>query len=151
MLIILNQRDPRWANAPLGHTPYKIGKYGCLVTCISMLSSYFQPFMDPTHLAKILRFTDSGLLIWSSVHFAGFEFYRREYCRNNARIKEHLHDPKLAVVLQVSGNSHWVVASGFSWLTRLFKIVDPWLGDRATMARYGDDISGAAYFRAKRL
>ncbi len=140
-----SQRDPRWANVRLGASNLFMGRYGCTTTCIADLSTYFGDNDNPAEVAQRLQYT-TGLIIWGSCKFPHFHFERREFGRNDANIKAALRDPNRAVILQVQNGSHWVVATGNALLGG-YKIADPWFGDFSTTRRYGNSITGAAYFR----
>jgi len=112
-----------------------------------MLSTYFKPDKTPKEIAAECAFTADGRLVWGSLKPEGFRFDRLVRMRNDVEITRHIADPDLAVILAVAGGTHWVVATGTTWPRRNFKIADPWLGDRATMTRYKNDITAAAYFR----
>ena len=143
-----SQRDPRWAAAKLGQSPLTIGRYGCTTTCIANLSTYFGDNLNPLQISQAIKYTPDGLVLWPSCKFARFAFWFREYGRNETNIKNALADPNLAVILQVANGTHWVVVTGKpNFFNRHFKIADPWFGDRSDMRRYGDSITGAAYFK----
>lgn len=142
-----SQRDGRWANEKLGSSPLTIGRYGCTTTAIADLSTYFGDNFDPLTASRKIKYTAEGLVLWQSCVFGKFEFWFREQGRNDTNIKNALADPNLAVILQVAHGSHWVVCAGKEWFSGLFKIADPWFGDRSNMARYGNSITGAAYFK----
>lgn len=146
-MILYSQKDPRWSYEFIGRTKYTIGKFGCLITCIAMLTTYFRPDKTPDRVSYILKFTDQALLIWDSCIFENFRFYHRAYHPSLALIKEAIKDKDRAVVLQVHGGTHWVVATGINWLTGKIQIADPLYGDRATMDRYNNTINGAAFFK----
>ena len=111
-----------------------------------MLSDYFGCFIWPAQIATERKFyTAGGLIIWRNLDFSCFKFERREYGRDDDNIRAAIRDPDRAVILEVA-HSHWVVATGHNWL-RGYSIADPWLGDRATMRRYNNRITGAAYFQ----
>ncbi len=139
-----SQRDPAWASQHLGGSNLTIGRYGCTTVSISMLSTYFGDNLNPSQVANKIKYTN-GLIIWGSCVFNHFRFDRREYGRNDANIKAALKDPNRAVILEVQNGSHWVVATGNSWLGG-YKIADPWFGDFSTTSRY-KNITGAAYFK----
>ncbi len=147
-MITLSQRDPRWAPAKLGNSQLTCGRYGCTTTCISMLSDYFGNYTTPGSLASNpTNYTHDGLVLWSMLKIEGFHFTRRQYGRFDDDIKKALADPDRAVILEVANKSHWVVATGKPIVGTAYKIADPWLGDRSTIARYNNDITGAAYFQ----
>lgn len=144
-----SQRDQRWANEKIGSSDLTVGRFGCTLTCIADLTTYFKPDLTPRQILEKCKFTPQGLIIWASCNFDNFVFERREYNRNDTQIYQAIADPNRAVILQVANKSHWVVATGWNYWQHLFKIADPWLGDRATMKRYADNITGAAHFRRK--
>lgn len=146
-MIIYSQRDPRWRGVPIGVSGRTIGQIGCLVTSISMLSTYFMPGLIPPQVVDRAKFTRDGLLYWNSLELAGFKFYWRAYGPNHPEIARHIKHPDLAVLLEVANKSHWVVAIGQTFLSGSYKIADPLFGDKATMARYQNNITGAAYFK----
>lgn len=142
-----SQRDPQWANKKMGTSPLTLGRFGCTTTCMADLSTYFADNLNPAQVADHIKYTPDGLVIWQSCKFGHFEFERREFGRHDANILAALQDPNRAVILQVAHGSHWVVATGKPVFSNIFKIADPWLGDRADMGRYKNNITGAAYFR----
>ncbi len=148
-MISYSQNDSRWSKLYIGSSSYTFGRAGCTLTCICDLASYWNLIITPADILKYVSVTSGGLVIWSTCNFDNFKFSRRVYVRNDREILKALRDPDRAVILQVNKGKHWVVASGWDSTTGLFKIADPWLGDRATMARYGNDITGCAYFESK--
>lgn len=140
-----SQRDPKWADLHLGQSPLKMGRYGCTTTCIADLSTYFGDNFTPGWAVKNIKYTPDGLILWQSCKFFKFAFERREHGRNDANIEAALKDLNRAVILQVANASHWVVALGK--LLGVYRIADPWVGDKSTMLRYKNNITGAAYFR----
>jgi len=144
------QRDPRWNDLKLGESCLTLGRFGCTTTAIADLSTYFGDNFTPELVAKTVTYTKDGLIIWQSCVFPHFQFSSREYGRNDKQLKNALYDPNQAVILQVNKGSHWVVLVGtligrFGYYT----IADPWFGDRTSIKRYNDDITGAAYFTRK--
>lgn len=148
-MTVFSQRDPRWAKAKIGNSGLTIGRYGCVISSVAMLSSYFKPELTPLETSKILSFTQDGKVFWQTANFANFAFYHRAYSRNDQTIAEHISNPDLAVILEVAGRSHWVVATGWQKEAKTYKIADPWLGDSSNMSRYQNNITGAAYFKKK--
>lgn len=144
-MISFSQRDPKWSNEKLGQSTLTVGRFGCTLTSICDLSTYFGDNFNPLEGVKKIQFTKDGLILWNSCKFGHFAFERREYGRNDANIDKALKDPNGAVILNVANGSHWVVATGHSGT--LYKIFDPWLGDASTMKRYNNNITGAAYFK----
>jgi len=142
----LSQRDKRWRDALIGKSKLSLGRWGCLVACVSMASFYFSCYRDPKWLSKNLKFTSGGLLIWSSINeetcfsFAG---RWRKFAAIKKEAEKAIMDPNYVVLLEVQGY-HWVVA--FDVIGKgEYRIADPWLGDIATTQRYRNDITGAAF------
>jgi ABC-type bacteriocin/lantibiotic exporter with double-glycine peptidase domain len=140
-----SQRDPKWNQKRLGASSLIMGRYGCTTTGIADLSTYFGDNLNPAQVADKIKYTKDGLILWQSCKFKNFEFWFREYGRKDTNIKNALADPNLAVLLEVANGSHWVVATG-NYANKVFKIADPWFGDRSTTLRY-KNITGAAYFK----
>lgn len=138
-----SQRDFRWSEKTIGQSGQTIGRIGCTVTSISMLSTFYGDNFFPNEIVDKCLFTPQGLIIWASCIFPHFKFEWREYNRNEKNIRDALKHPDRSVILQVANKSHWVVAIRS---TKPLGIADPWLGDKTTMARYKDNITGAAYF-----
>lgn len=147
MLKSFSQRDQAWANLTLKPSKLTMGRFGCTTTCIADLSTYFGDNLNPAQVNAKIKYTADGLIIWQSCSFNTFVFERREFGRNEKNIKAALQDPNRAVILQVASGSHWVVCIGE--IAGIFKIADPWLGDKSSMARYNNNITGAAYFKRK--
>ena len=146
-MISFSQRDPRWSSKRLGMSTLTMGRFGCTTTCISNLSTYFGDNLNPDQVRQRINYTLGGLIIWESCQFKKFRFWFREFGKKEQNIKNALADKNLAVILQVNKGSHWVVATGYDNVNKTFKIADPWFGDRSTMKRYNNDITGAAYFK----
>lgn len=146
MLISYSQRDKKWATKVMTPSKLTIGRYGCTTTCIADLSTYFGDNLTPANVCDKIKYTRDGLVLWASASFKTFKFSLREYGQKDANIKKALSDPNMAVILQVSYGSHWVVATGYDAVNNVFKIADPFYGDRSTMKRYGNNITGASYF-----
>ena len=144
---ILSQRNPQWANQKLGKSFFNIGRYGCTITCISMLTDYFSQFSGifktPKDLAQGLEFTEEGYLVWSSLlKITQMRLEKRLYNRDDVSIIHSLKDPKRAVILQVDG-FHWIIALkklpfGVYW------IADPWTGTKRFSTAY-NKITGSAH------
>lgn len=145
-MIKLSQRDIRWAGERMGNSNVTVGRYGCLITSLSMLSDYFKPFHAPNYMAHNLGFTKDGLLIWGSMskelsfklyqRFNGYGWLAESMC------KQALKDKDQAVVLQVQGY-HWVVAIRKN-LFKGYTIADPWTGKVTTTKDYQHKITGGA-------
>lgn len=145
MLKSFSQRAPEWAALLIPGSKLTIGRYGCTLTSIADLSTYFGDNLTPDRVAGMCRFTTEGLIIWQSCNFGHFKFERRENFRNDANIKAALQDPNMAVILEVANHSHWVCA--IAPYNDSYRIADPWLGDKVILSKRYANITGAAYFK----
>jgi len=145
MFLSYSQRDPKWADTKMGSSNLTIGRYGCTTTSIADLSTYFGDNLTPYQVSQTISYIQ-GLVIWTTCKFTKFHFLNRERLRSDINIKAALDDPNRAVILNVANGSHWVVATGWDNINKVFKIADPWIGDRSDMRRYNNNITGAAYF-----
>ena len=148
---ILSQRDSRWAAEKLGTSYVTVGRYGCTITCLSMLSGYFKSFKTPRFLAKYLKYTRDGLIIWSSMPYVlPFRLDKRLYRQDDIEIKKSLDDPDKAVILQVD-NFHWVVCLGvYRFAPWIYRIADPWTGKKKAFVFSGyKKITGSAHLIIK--
>jgi hypothetical protein len=126
----------------LGNTPFTVGRYGCLITDLSMISDYFHDYKSPKYFAKYGRFQPDGQFIWTSLpEISKLVLVDRSNGRNDEMIMKGLKDPKLTAILQVNKN-HFVLALGKSLLGG-YNIADPWTGKKSTTRYYGNNITGA--------
>jgi len=58
-----SQRDPRWGSSNIGSSDTKMSKYGCAVTCVSMVLRYHGVSIDPGIMARQPIFSDD-LIVW---------------------------------------------------------------------------------------
>lgn len=67
-----SQRDPRWADIPLGASRVKIADYGCLITAASSMLVDFGIDTDPGRLNRWLSrnngYVDSNLFVFGSLN-----------------------------------------------------------------------------------
>ena len=147
MMQKLCQRDPLWASNKIGKTNLTVGRFGCTLTCISMIDSYFEKvYKLPGYLAKYLDFTPGGLIIWGSLsrelpfvlrdRFQGFQ---------KQKIDQALRLDNMACILEVD-HSHWILATRLIPFTNTYMIVDPWDGKIKTTMAYKNRITGGATF-----
>ena len=139
---ILGQRNPLWAEEKLGKSNSKVGRYGCVITSLSMALDYFGRYKDPGYLARNLAFTGDGLLLWGSLPKSTcLTLETRFFGRRDDLIQEALKNPRKVVLIQVE-NYHWVLGLGRN-LFGGYRIADPWFGDKSTTKRYKSITGGA--------
>jgi lysozyme len=123
--IKLSQRDPKWSFKTIGNSNSTIGMYGCTITCISMASSWFNCFQDPSWMAKNLRFLND-LVLWKSIdEKTCFDFEWRFYKYDALRISDGINSVNKICLLNVY-NRHWVVA--LKKVPLGYWVADPWSG-----------------------
>lgn len=143
-VIPLNQRDPRWANVPMGEGK-TIGNWGCLLACYNALANYWR-LCNENPDAHLTRMQNAGAMTGpymnagalkttfpSRVNYLGFES-RNPNIRAN--IIAHLNKGN-PVPARVDFNplttgqweQHWVLLVGYT--ADDFMMVDPWHGDVA--------------------
>ena len=146
-MIYESQRDPRWALVKIGDSQLTLGKFGCTTTCLSMLSDYFGCFKSPDMIALHHEwYTPDGLIVWGALKFPNMQFVKRTSAYVDQEIQESINDPKRAVMLNVNGGTHWVVAIRKALLSNDYVCVDPWTGKRCLAKRDYHNIVGSAHF-----
>lgn len=145
---LLSQRDPRWSSQRIGASNLTVGRFGCCLTSISMLSFYFNCFKSPLEIASNANnFTTEGLVNWNKLKFDNMKFAARIRGTPLAStIRDALKAPNKAIMLEVSNGSHWVVAVKYNWLGRLI-VCDPWDGKLCDVLKVYSNITGAALFQ----
>lgn len=153
---VMGQKDTKWANQQLGTVAGTIGQYGCLLTCMSMLASYYGHNINPAEMDNWLK-NNSGYVqgnLYRNDAFAR-EFpdcgYKDPiFCTNytapldkiNAELKagrpvvvmvDFDHDPNDGI------QTHFVLIVGLND-DGVYIINDPWYGDQVFFTgRYGID------------
>jgi len=142
-LVSLCQQDSRWAGKTMGAGNWTIGRWGCLLTDVTMMYDwFFNRNAGPDWVDSQLSFTQ-GLLIWSSLSKIGLHLVTRTNGRNDVVIREGLANPNECVMLQVN-NSHWLFLTG-RWIPVFgYNVIDPWDGRTKYTNAYGNNITGSA-------
>ena len=122
---LLGQRDSAWGHKKIGQSLRTIRADGCLITDLSMLSSWYGFYQDPAWMAEYLKFTHNGLLFWKSItsSLLPMKFVWRFYTYDERRITLALSGKTTSCVLQIRGN-HWVV--GIRKVGSYYYVADPW-------------------------
>lgn len=144
----LSQRDPIRAKVKIGKSILRIGDWGCTLTGVSMLSSFYGVYKSPEELAKIpWLFDASGRIIWGAIEkaFQGkIKFQFRYYTRNDKEIRKSIQgSPKTTALLQVNYGKHWVVAVAVEG--KDYWIVDPIDGKKKLLSKAYPNITGSAH------
>ncbi len=149
----LCQLDSRWADTPIGNTPYKIGPWGCLINALCSHMKWYCDPKDPNWASKSWKYTSQGALYWNSITDSDCEidFVWRYYGRDDSKMRSILNSEFNAVVVEVNLGSikHWLAVVGYS-STHGFKIFDPLYDDYVYLnARYGTYTGFAEITKAK--
>ncbi len=159
-LTYLSQRDPRWANTKIGNSNTTIGRYGCAITCLSMISQFFGCYQLPDEIAKNAKNFEDDSIVWIQLNFPKFSFRWREGSLwNNAENKIDMEMLKSymagesnkkntedrAVMLEVANRSHWVLALWPTYDDDILAI-DPWTGKTCEVLKTYGNITGASLF-----
>lgn len=68
---LLLQKDPRWANEPLGPTQLTLGTHGCVITSAAMACTCLDVPLTPKELNERLNqhdgFLPNGWMVWSAL------------------------------------------------------------------------------------
>ncbi len=155
-LPLFSQRDNRWKDKKLGTSSSTLGGYGCLVTCLAMVSKYYGKDTDPDRLNSALvnvgGFKDKNLYIWESltkVYGDIHEVKRVETPKPVSSDQFTSWENELKggrpIILHVDftpstpydrSDMHFVVLigkEGDKWV-----VADPWYGDISSLDRYGE-------------
>lgn len=146
-MIYLSQRDPLWSTTKLGSSSLTLGRWGCTTTCISMMTGKFGNVISPHTLALYREYyTPQGLVIWGALKLPGIKFLRRIRSYSYNEILNDVKNPKRAVLLEVNGKTHWILADHKMLFRNDFVCADPWTGKAC--AAIGDhyNITGSAHF-----
>lgn len=149
MVTQYSQRDPEWADEPLGTSSITIGEAGCLITSVASIISDAMGFdIDPSTFNGWLinndGYIDNNLFVFSSVEKFGLQLVHYVDCKTiPAPIKkiEQAIDDGNYVVLMVDSTpgrdiqSHWVrLVDAEEWI-----IMDPWQrpgGELVSLSKY---------------
>jgi hypothetical protein len=151
---IYSQRDPKWENQRLGTSNTTIGSYGCLVTCLAMISTYYgHEETPPTMNEKLIQhngFANGNLYCWETLHqiYPDIEESKRNtnYLLNDSdivQIKQNLNQG-YPVIIRIDHNpdspaldSHYVVFVDYDENDEdNFTIADPWTGNTRSLKDY---------------
>lgn len=122
-MIYLSQRDSKWKDIKIGETNSTIGRYGCLITAIAIVTGT-TPDVVNARLKEVKGFQDD-LVIWSKIPEAlpGVEFRKLSSTYDNNVVRANL--PCLVRVdgSPIGSSQHWVVYIGNQ------QMIDPWFGE----------------------
>jgi hypothetical protein len=124
---LYSQRDTRWRDEYMGNGT--LGQYGCLVTCISMISE-----TDPDVLNREIKSIggyDDNNLIWDKLdNIKGLDFIKRVRIYDNTDVLNNI--PCIVEVdgTPIGGITHWVLYIGNK------RCYDPWDAEEKATSRY---------------
>ncbi|MFA6158989.1 MAG: hypothetical protein WC763_05220 [Candidatus Paceibacterota bacterium] len=117
-----------------------------------MLATYLGSPTTPSQVASNRIWFVLGKILWGNIKIPHMKFDRREYGRNDRNIVSAINgDPDSFVFLQIKNRiykEHWMWAIGVIDNGKSYWVADPLKGDRCDIVkRYGNSITGAAYFK----
>lgn len=141
-MTIYGQRDSRWGGKPIGNSKSLIRDFGCTISGVSMLSSFYGCDHNPEWMAKNLSFQVDKIL-WNSItEKLCFKFVWRFYKYDENQILPALAGKTTSCLLEVQ-KRHWVV--GIKKVLNYYWVADPWTGTRRFIHK--SLISGGATFK----
>lgn len=147
----LNQRD---YNDKIGESKWTIAQKGCVITSLCAIGQWYlhafnlksNSYLMPHIIAKQLKFTPDGLLLWNSINTSDlpFKFAYRYYTQDDTILKNILSSKSGACIVQVNDGAHWCALIGYSRF-KGYKLFDPYYGDVVWLKdRYPNKINGFA-------
>jgi GH25 family lysozyme M1 (1,4-beta-N-acetylmuramidase) len=152
-ILPLSQRDPRWANDKMGNSSCTVGRFGCLITSITMALRWFGKDIDVKELNRWLSanggyVNGTGNLYWGAIP----ELYSDIYMHTSINCVsipapldkiDALLAQNIPVIVEVDFNpattpidQHWVLLIGKQGDDYI--VNDPWYGDTGSFKqRYG--------------
>jgi hypothetical protein len=148
----LSQKDPRWSSKKLGNGDVSFGMYGCLITCLAMLSRYYGKDTDPGKLNDDLKRVSGfsgAYYVWGSITRLYSDIKKGTYRKTPdpvtdeqfASIDSHLESGH-PVMIEVDfypdttkPDQHFVLIIGKS--RGGYDIADPWTGKVERLSKYG--------------
>lgn len=139
------QKDPRWADLPIGASKLTIGSYGCTLSDVAMLSSAWNVdngltpaqvaantgwFTKPGNPSPADPHGEGGLILWGNISIHGLKYEGRLHVFDKASVISATINPNRAALIEVrlpGGSKHWVVA--VRWVPIAgWRIADPLTG-----------------------
>lgn len=151
-----SQNDSRWKNILLGFntdSKYTIGNYGCLITCLAMVSSYYGEENTPLEINDKLKakngFVSDGLYIWNAIEKI-LDIKENSFVTPTLLTDIQMNDiktqidngyPVMLCIDAVPSTSaldmHFVLATAYNPSDENdFTIVDPWDGQEKSLKKY---------------
>ena len=137
---VLRQYDSAWKNKYIAQSNATIYKYGCTLTCLSMLHSYKTGTLyNPDVMDDMLKFTSGGAVYWDSVSALGYN--RHSYSLSTIYNQLKQGNPVIIGGKNASSGTHWVIITGYTGnggtlKASDFTINDPGNSSRTTLQHY---------------
>lgn len=119
-LNLFSQRDPKWANDVMAGGG-KLKDFGCTVTCLSSISTYYGLTQTPKTINKTdIYYRKTNLVDWvKAVKVLQAKSYKRVRSYNNTEVAFNVYILRRPVLVEVDagpignpGGRHWVVFLG---------------------------------------
>ena len=137
-----NQRDSRWKDLPMNGNPgITIGNYGCAITSIAMIYTYFGVTYTPAQIEAgedgVGRFYgNTAYFLTAEVSIANYELVEPSDEGLKKFFETH---PGGIMMVEIGVNDpanptqHWVVLTDYSYEKNDFVLYDPWTGPDACL------------------
>jgi hypothetical protein len=119
-LILFSQRDPKWANDLMAGGG-KLKDFGCTITCLSSISTYYGLPQTPKTINKTdIYYRKTNLVDWfKMLKVLQAKSYKRVRSYNNTEVAFNVYILRKPVLVEVdagpignAGGRHWVVFVG---------------------------------------
>ena len=158
---VYSQRDGRWASILLGYNTdpkYTIGMYGCLITCLGMLSNKTPDVVNKLLVDNQGYVAGTGNFIWSKCTVVGLNQLALSYSwdgpvtDNGVALAKQWLDKGNALMCEIDFNPatsgeemHYVLCIGYEGED--FFMADPWTGNIDSFDVYGGFRRAVIQFR----
>lgn len=134
-----NQRDSQWGNMLIGNSDSSVAEYGCLITSMAMIASYYDKSIKPSDIAASPDvFVPGTAYMWQgSWTVSGITTTRTRVSMSTAKIDEEVNTGRPVIVGLFSGPDHFIVIKGKN--DQGYIMNDPFLengGDRPFSDKY---------------
>lgn len=148
------QGDPRWSLVRIGPSKLTVGGFGCVLTDVCMLLSWWGVIITPGQMARMPGlFNYAGEILWGElerVTKGKLKFVQRigkpSWKRDDKAIRASiLGSPKTVVIIQVQNGRHWVAGLGVTPDKKDYIVADPIDGKRKQLFKTYSNITGSAH------
>lgn len=145
---LLWQRNPLWADDPLGTSNVTIKYYGCVITCLTAIAKATSVQATNNLFIQNKVYVNDNLVDWTRVPlaFPNLKFVFRSWVYDNNQVSNWIYKKGLPVIVQVDATpigspkgSHYVVYLGDQ------KCMDPGTGKIESTSKYPNPLGYILY------